>query len=139
MAAEDSAVRRAGAQLYNPSIFNIDRALGFASDEAFAMASEVRRAVKRMAEIRRRRTRLERERHTVRKLLPGAYGKMAAIHRHQMRLERERHAIVRGLLFGPHGQIFWKSERELSLIRPGIRREKVSWLMHELEEASRKV
>jgi hypothetical protein len=56
-----------------------------------------------------------------------------------MRLERERHAIVRKLLFGPHGKIFWKSERELSLIRPGIRREKAAWLMCELEEASRKI
>jgi hypothetical protein len=78
MAAEDSAVRRAGAQLFDPSIFNIDRALGFASDEAFEMVSEVRRAVKRMAEIRRRRTRLERERHTVRKLMFVSHSKIDA-------------------------------------------------------------
>lgn len=136
MAAENSAVRPAGVQLFDPSIRNIDRALGFASDEAFEMASEVRRAVKRMAEIRRRLTRLERERHTVRKLLLGSHGKMAAIHGRRMRLERERHAIVRKLLFGPHGVIFWRQERELSLVRPAIRRAKAAWLMCELEQAS---
>lgn len=139
MAAEDSAVRRASAQLFDPSIFNIDRALGFASDEAFEMVSEVRRAVKRMAEIRRRRTRLERERQTVRKLMFVSHSKIDAIHRHRMRLERQRHAIVRKLLFGSHGKIFWRSERELSLIRPGIRRAKAAWLMCELEQASRQI
>jgi hypothetical protein len=111
MATEDFAARRPGTQLFDPSIRNIDRALGFTSDEAFEMATEVRRAVKQMAAIRRRR----------------------------MRLERQRHALARKLLFSGHGKAFWRTEHDLARTMPAFRREKVAWLLSELEAASRQI
>ncbi len=93
--------------LQNFGVRNIERALDFSNSDLPEVSAELRRAAKRIASIRAQRE----------------------------RLRREEFAVARELLLGKTGDVFWRSEKHLALMRPNLRRGYIRWLISALAHA----
>ncbi len=111
--ASQSAHRRrprpADFNLDNFGVRNIELALSYPNTEPAEMTAEVRRAAKRMGLVTKQ---IE-------------------------RLQMEQFFIARQLLLGATGDRFWREQKHLNLMHPGLRRAQIRWVLAALKHAAR--